>query len=1130
MKKIVSRVSCDTYHTTYICLHPLTHPYCQATLLTFIKGNWCACIEAISNMNNSKIHHFDLSGETPDVEDVMRLFRNMPGDQREQIFQATMERMSEVEQGAEAASTRQGMIDHFLKARVQIQELRASGGQHQFITTTNSTNVKPQKKKSVSITDCTPITISQMTVNNTHRLNYLCGKVAVDDSFRQIQHIYFLLEDIQGNLVRVSVYNTNRIFKLNEGFAIIEPFYKIASGDGIPVVRIDRPAEIIDWKMPSTTQEWTILGNSYLLGEHADSALHCYEASLKSQDVVSVKKELSVLLNNIAQCEFRRKRYEEAVWFSGTAVYLDRDNIKPWYRLIEALLKLDIKACRAVLKDAPTVPILQTLRSKVGEGPSYPEGMRSWTRVKIGWMTALHLKKQEIDQSETRSEARGAFQNGDFELASQLFTKELCSMSDIVRQLAEVCCSMSAAYLHESNHHEAILSATVSILLYKFNTKSWIHRSNAEAARSDAGMAKTFLDQLVNEASNSKDWGEKRSFLRKIDKEAQKMATKHESSPFVREVCGRTTAKQLEERKTRTFKDDTCNQELDSYIMTNERMIPMIRQAIYSQPPTTHIQRLIKSLASRKCPKIHDEFSKQVGWPAGSTSTGRKLLYSSYLDASCNPWRTAFLMSIGKYPLDEMAMLKRWNGPLRAAECSKKRASLTYGSIVDIEVGTISMYDPTIRSIFLNVPNNPLTTLSQGKVHVSFGFNDLSELLSSKIIRSNTGPLRFIGVEKSAFCVARSLVILEMLRDEKSPIKCIIQVWYSSGWAKETLKHFRNACQIALTTREKNDEVSTYLHYWLSTEPLSALDARAQWIKTVQDNSSSMMTDSASFHRLRDRLSILHYLVSGEIIPAHEREGGTATSSLGRDTKKKARSSAKKVMPKVSRASADYGSMVFWSVPPNCAPLESDIFFNAISMETLLENFNETQSIVDNLIDLRLRQLSELRRMLIKGIVSAELLCDSIEPGNGHLIQRIAALKPETASWSNLVDYSDHGFKGFHQIARQLNAKRHFGQSMNWVCMVYGACVTDYIARSDTRMVNEILAEALESESHVLLTKPFFDAPHNLAGYVLAKKFKQYWLAYFSSDGVQVVADTILAEYPLYRNTRALFLEWTYEQ
>jgi hypothetical protein len=86
--------------------------------------------------------------------------------------------------------------------------------------------------------------------------------------------------------------NTNRIFKLNQGLAIIEPFYKMAEGDGIPVVRIDRPAEVVEWKPPSTTQEWTILGSSFLHGEHADTALRCYEESRNAPDIASIKKEL----------------------------------------------------------------------------------------------------------------------------------------------------------------------------------------------------------------------------------------------------------------------------------------------------------------------------------------------------------------------------------------------------------------------------------------------------------------------------------------------------------------------------------------------------------------------------------------------------------------------------------------------------------------------------------------------------------------------------------------------------------------------------------------------------------------------------------------------------------------------
>jgi hypothetical protein len=43
-------------------------------------------------MNNNAIPHLNISGETPNIDDVMRLLGNLPVDQRETIFQATMKK------------------------------------------------------------------------------------------------------------------------------------------------------------------------------------------------------------------------------------------------------------------------------------------------------------------------------------------------------------------------------------------------------------------------------------------------------------------------------------------------------------------------------------------------------------------------------------------------------------------------------------------------------------------------------------------------------------------------------------------------------------------------------------------------------------------------------------------------------------------------------------------------------------------------------------------------------------------------------------------------------------------------------------------------------------------------------
>ncbi|PKC02917.1 hypothetical protein RhiirA5_363704, partial [Rhizophagus irregularis] len=58
-------------------------------------------------------------------------------------------------------------------------------------------------------------------------------------------------------------------------------------------------------------------------------------------------------------------------------------------------------------------------------------------------------------------------------------------------------------------------------------------------------------------------------------------------------------------------------------------------------------------------------------------------------------------------------------------------------------------------------------------------------------------PNKFIGYEGSIFAVAKTNVIKEMMI-VKAPIRSIIEVWFSTVWTIETLKHFENAVNIVL--------------------------------------------------------------------------------------------------------------------------------------------------------------------------------------------------------------------------------------------------------------------------------------------------------------------------------------------
>jgi hypothetical protein len=87
--------------------------------------------------------------------------------------------------------------------------------------------------------------------------------------------------------------------------------------------------------------------------------------------------------------------------------------------------------------------------------------------------------------------------------------------------------------------------------------------------------------------------------------------------------------------------------------------------------------------------------------------------------------------------------------------------------------------------------------LHQGTTHVAVGFVDLGILLAADIRPGSTrngNQLRFVGVERSAFCVAKTHVVWELIRESARAtegnssglIDSIVQVWYSSTWTSDT--------------------------------------------------------------------------------------------------------------------------------------------------------------------------------------------------------------------------------------------------------------------------------------------------------------------------------------------------------
>jgi hypothetical protein len=379
---------------------------------------------------------------------------------------------------------------------------------------------------------------------------------------------------------------------------------------------------------------------------------------------------------------------------------------------------------------------------------------------------------------------------------------------------------------------------------------------------------------------------------------------------------------------------------------------------------STPARRLCRDLSHRDCPKIHMEYARDVGWAVGlDSSLAQKILYRAYLDSISHPWLVSLLMVEGKFVLEPIQTLKRWHGPATAMLVEELGEPLQIGRIVDgtTEKCDGSMYDPAIRSMFVNAPCNPLARLNAGTVHISVGFNDLGELLSYPTSEDGEGAIHFVAIDISDFAVARSRVVQHMLSNPIIPIEHVFQVWYSAAWAADTLHSFLTACkEVLVSSGERDRTMKSYIHCWLSEHPISAIESRKRWFSLMKLHSSANIASSCSFHRKCDRNAILQYLFTGELVSSPKESSDNSNAKRSPSSSRTNKKQKAKPKPKL------VGSMTVWNVPPHSAPLEQDSVFNTITLETVLDNLRETENIVECIIRIKLDQLSILRTKLVQ--------------------------------------------------------------------------------------------------------------------------------------------------------------------
>jgi hypothetical protein len=136
--------------------------------------------------------------------------------------------------------------------------------------------------------------------------------------------------------------------------------------------------------------------------------------------------------------------------------------------------------------------------------------------------------------------------------------------------------------------------------------------------------------------------------------------------------------------------------------------------------------------------------------------------------------------------------------------------------------------------------------LQQGKTHVAIGFVDLGLLLAADLAPGN-GPLRFLGVERSAFAVAKARVVWELLLQTPSTppererhLYSVMQVWYSSTWTSDTEKRVKKVLRsLRLTEQSHHPEVQRLFEHWYNAPTMPLEKARREYAESITNSDAN---------------------------------------------------------------------------------------------------------------------------------------------------------------------------------------------------------------------------------------------------------------------------------------------------
>ncbi|KAJ9468496.1 Stress-induced-phosphoprotein 1 [Diplonema papillatum] len=692
--------------------------------------------------------------------------------------------------------------------------------------------------------------------------------------------------------------------------------------------------------------------------------------------------------------------------------------------------------------------------------------------------TALQLQPQNTEVKRTLREAYKAISNNCYEQGHYEFAIRWCDHAteilksenelpeeEFAQQLALCHSSRSAANMRQGNVREALRDAELAVFYNPWWVKGWLRKGQALAQLATAADIDAAVDALEEGLMIDPRSMDIRDALLTVRKDVAPLY-----APF------ETSYRELTERQDGGLSDDS--------------------------PP-------------EDVPHFHEEWARYQSVlrliSHEALDVGVRVLYDSYLQARN--------IKLHLFSLETYDWTDETDAIWHRVGCTNRgmtwyRSSPRLGDVRDRNMEINHIPPATVKNrSFTHYPPMKLTLQVHRTVRLAmFHFTDLLVALLATVVYADAASvLEIIGYESNAYAIAKSAVIAQMLESEV-PLEHIIQVWFSSGWLRETEFSFKQACLKLCQDAggyEKDDpkqqklpyEAKVIVQIWSGSATISRQTSLSQWREAHSKQDLGFL--AANLRHTHDRVDYCHYFLTGELL------------------------------------GCDVGSItMFTNYSEIQSMVTSESLLQAIPLVNLHTAYNNDGTLFPTVVELLRRRMHVLRLRLKKKRLRFSFRTSPVpsdgtplsDPSVAASLAEVKSMRATHFYWGCVLDRLTSS--EMHDLVDRCGAKhcKNYAQTLQWNTATFGTHLLDYGREERTELIESLWKEAQQSIRAVggsfLAEKPFAH-PFHLCAWGLGRRYHKAWVQrLFDTVPSAVLHDTASSDFFPF-SLSPLSLTWT---